>query len=229
VIGVASGGRTGLALLKLEREEGAELKAREENGKRVYDMSVLDNLILTEGTRLFKTGLFLRTGAQENEVEVVMCEGQWSVATSGDVARFWLRYLGCRFTEEPRVTTEKWFDASLRFANEHVMDPVVKNNIYEHVQSELNSNRKLVSPKKFVEEYLPDEYHGQYEHFLEQRGVTLNAFQKDVSDIESRLRRRAYHTSKGVSVIVPEEEGQLVDVEKQKITVHDQLLSVGRK
>jgi hypothetical protein len=229
VIDVVSGGHQGLAVLKLEREEGAELEFREENGKRVCDMSVLDNLILTEGTRLFKTGLFLRTGPDDDDFKAAACEGQWRVVTSSDVARFWLRYLGCRFTEEPRVSTGKWFEASIRFANEQVTDPVIKNDLYEHIHSELKSSRKTVSPKGFIEDYVPEKYQKAYQAFLKERGASLHAFEKDIADIKGRLRRRAYHTAKGVSVTVPEEEVQLVEVESQKIVVHDQLLTVGRK
>jgi len=229
VMDVVSGGHQGLALLKLEREEGAELQSRVENGKRIFDMSVLDNLILTEGTRLFKTGVFLRIGPDDDDFKAAACEGQRTVVTSGDVARFWLRYLGCRFTEEPRVSTQKWFEASICFANEQVTDPILKNDLYEHIQSELKSSRATVSPRKFIEDYLPEKYQQGYKNFLKDRGVPTHAFQKDIADIKGRLRRLAYHTAKGVSVTVPEEEAQLVEVAKQKITVHDRLMSVDRK
>jgi hypothetical protein len=229
VMDVVSGTHQGLVLLKLEREQGAELKFREENGKRVFDMSVLDNLILTEGTRLFKTGLFLRTGPNDEDFEAAACDSQWTVVTSGDVARFWLRYLGCRFTEEPRVSTEKWFEATVRFANDEVADPIVKNDLYEHLHSELKSNRKTVSPKKFIEDCVPDKYRKAYENFLTERGVSLHEFHKDITDIKGRLRRRAYHTEKGVSITVPEEQVQLVEVAKRQIVVNDQLISIDRK
>lgn len=228
VIQVDLVGQQGLALLKLEREQGAELIKREENGKRSFDMSVLDNLILTEGTRLFKTGLFIRTGPNDDDFKAAACDSQWTVATSGDVARFWLRYLGCRFIEEPRVSTEKWFEATVRFANEQLTDPVAKNDLYEHLYSELKSNRKTISPKKFIEDCMPEKYQGPYETFLEERNVGMQAFPKDTADIKGRLRRRLLHTAKGVSVTVPEEEAQLVEVTKQRIVIHDELLSVDR-
>jgi hypothetical protein len=228
VIDVVSGGRPGLALLKLEREQGAELELREVGGKRTYDMSVLDNLILTDGTRLFKTGLFIRTGADDFEFKAAACDTQLNVVSSSDLAHFWLRYLGCRFTEEPRVSTERWFEATISFVNERVTDPVVKNDLYEHIHSELKSTRRSVSPRKFVEDCLPDTYRKRYEEFLKERSLSLHAFQKDTADIANRLRRRSFHTAKGVSVTVPEEEAQLVEVAKQRIVVHDELLTIDR-
>lgn len=229
VIDVVSGGRSGLALLKLEREEGAELKFLEKDGKRIFDMSVLDNLILTDGTRLFKTALFLRTGKGEDHFIGLACDNQRTVVTSDDVARFWLRYLGCRVTEEPRVTTQKWYEASVRFVNEQVLDPVVKNDLYEHIHSELKSNKKSLSPKTFMEDRLPEPYRKPYQAHLKDWGVSLQSFEKDTKDIQARLRRRAYHTEGGVSVIAPEEEANLVEVAKKQIVVHDQLLSIEHK
>jgi len=229
VIDVVSGGDRGLALLKLEREQGAEISLREEGGKRTFDISVLDNLILTEGTRLFKTALFIRTGAGEDDFKSSACDSQWTVVTSGDVARFWLRYLGCRFTEEPRVSTEKWFEATIGFANEQITDPIIKNDLYEHMYSELKSSRKTVSPKKFIEDCVPDKYRTAYETFLRKKGVPLHAFQKDNADIQTRLRRRTFYTAKGVTVTVPEAEVQLVEIARQRIVVHDELSSIDRK
>ncbi len=229
VIDIVSGGRSGVALLKLEREEGAELKFLEKDGKRIFDMSVLDNLILTDGTRLFKTGLFLRIGKGHDQFIASACDNQRTVVTSDDVARFWLRYLGCRVTEEPRVSTEKWYEASVRFVNEQVLDPIIKNDIYEHIHSELKSNKKTLSPKAFIEDRLPEAYRKTYVAHLKARGVSLQPFEKDTADVQGRLRRRAYHTEKGLSVIAPEEEANLVEVAKKQIVVHDQLLHIEHK
>lgn len=229
VMDVISGGRQGLTVLKLEREQGAELEFRVENGKRIFDMSVLDNLILTDGTRLFKSALFIRTGPKDDDFKAAACDSQRTIVTSEDVARFWLRFLGCVVTEEPRVSTEKWFDASIRFVNEQVTDPIIKNDIYEHIQSELKSNRKTVSPKRFIEDYVPASHRTAYEAFLKDNGVALHAFDKDISDIKGQLRRSAFHTARGVTVTAPEEAAELVEISKQRIVVNDQLLSVEHK
>jgi len=229
VMEVTVGGRRGLTLLKLERERGAELKFRKMDGKRIVDMSVIDDLILTDGTRLFKTALFVRTGNDDDDFNITACDSQRTIVTSDDVARFWLRFLGCTVLEEPRVATQKWFEASIRFANEQITDAIIKNDFYDHIQSELKSSRRTVSPKKFLEDCLPEGYHNAYQQSLSESGVTLHAFEKDIADIKGRLRRRAFHTSKGAIVTVPEEEAELVVIEDQRIIVNDQLLSVDHK
>lgn len=47
-----------------------------------------------------------------------------------DVAKFWLRFLGCQLSEKPRVRTTRFFETVESFINEVVTDPVEKNTIY---------------------------------------------------------------------------------------------------
>lgn len=226
VIDVTSGGNSGLALLKLEREQGAQLALREENGQRMYEMSVLDDLVLTDGTRLFKSALFIR---DNGDFRCAACDSQRKVTTSEDVAQFWMRFLGCQVTQEPRVATQKWFEATVSFVNEHIDDPIAKNDLYEHLISELKSNRSMVSPRKFIENYVPDVYRKEYGAFLSEAKISLHSFQKDISDIDGRLRRRSFYTSRGVSLTVPVDAQELVEIGAENILVHDHLQSVAHK
>ncbi|MCU7942658.1 MAG: nucleoid-associated protein [Candidatus Thiodiazotropha sp. (ex Cardiolucina cf. quadrata)] len=227
VIEVVSRGRKGLAILKLERERGADLQLSKVNGKRRFDMSVLDSLVFTDGTRLFKSALFIRMG--NDEFLAAACDSQRSVMSSKDVARFWLRFMGCQVTEEPRVATQKWFDATIRFVNEYVTDPVVKNDVYEHILSELKSNKKNIVPKTFIIDYIPDDYRNEYQDFIKNNGVPMHSFEKDTSDIKSKLRTKSLHTAKGVTVTLPVEEEQLVEIETEQIVIHDLLQNIANK
>ncbi|HEY6251345.1 MAG TPA: nucleoid-associated protein, partial [Candidatus Angelobacter sp.] len=131
VIDVAVSGMASTVLMKLEREEGAQLELANKQGKKMFAMSVLDNLVLTEGTRLFKSAMFVRTGKEDNDFRVTACDSQLSVTSSSDLAKFWLRFLGCMFLVEPRVATQQFFDSAVRFVNDAVTDPVVKSEIYD--------------------------------------------------------------------------------------------------
>jgi hypothetical protein len=228
VTAVTAGAKTGVAILKLERQEGAEIKFRGEEGSRVVDMDVLENLILTDKTRLFKSALFLRNGLGDDDFDLGACNSQVP-GNSDDLTRFWLTYLGCVLEQEPRVATKRWFEVSLTFANDVIADAVEKNDFYEHLHSELKSNRRRVSPNQFIEDYVPRPLRTQYRQFLEENHVSLQAFPKDVAEISSRLRKRRLHTSHGISVSVPEEEERLVTVQRDQILVRDHLVSVDHK
>ncbi len=144
------------------------------------------------------------------------------------MARFWLRFLGCGFTVEPRIATQRFYDSALSFINRVVTDPVDKDALYEHLQSQMKAPAKTFSPRSFVQNYVPEEYHSDFSEHLKSENV-WSSFNKDVSDISSRLRTSAYLTAHGVRVSVPAENSEMVAVSRDQIIVNDSLLSVDRK
>ena len=228
VIDVAISGMPAIALMKLEREQGAELELASKHGKKMFSMDVVDNLVLTEGTRLFKSALFLRTGKDDDDFRITACDSQLSVTSSSDLAKFWLRFLGCMFLIEPRVATQQFFDSAVRFVNDVVTDPVVKSEIYDSLLSEIKSQKRTFSPKQFIEEYVPDDYQNTFTEHLETAKIPLTAFHKDTVDIQNRLRRRAYHTKIGAVISVPEEAIGRVEVTPNQVIVNDEVTRVSR-
>lgn len=226
VIAISCGTRAGIAIMKLEREEGADLHLKTTGGHSVFEMSVLDNLVLTDGTRLFKSALFLTKGAG---LDCLACDSQNDPMSRSDAAKFWFAFLGCRFVVDPAVSTQRWFDVSVNFINQEVHDPIVKQAMYEHLVSELNSNRQAVSPKKFIQDYVKTELRQPYEDFLRANDAPVRQFSKDISDVESNLRRLSYHTNEGLTVIVPADKEKLIEVAKTQIVVRDTLRTISRK
>jgi hypothetical protein len=226
VLSVECRNRAGLSIMKLEREEGADLRLQIAGSHTSFEMSVLDSLVLTDGTRLFKSTLFLRDGS---DIDCLACDTQSNPFSRSDVADFWLKFLGCRYVVDPRIATQQWFDASVEFVNDNVADPVSKQSLYEHIVSELNSNKHTVSPKKFIQDYVMKDLRQPYADFLKSKDVSTQQFAKDTSDIQSKLNRLSYHTEEGVTVIVPVDKERLVEVGKQKIVVLDKLRNISRK
>ena len=124
-------------------------------------MSVLENLVLTDGTKLFKTGAFLRAGAGDDDFDMSACDSQHRVLDSTEMARFWLSYLGCAVEEDARVTTSKFFNTTVEFANTYVTDLVDRTQIYESLNTELRSNRRNIVARDFVRDFVPE---GLHEH-----------------------------------------------------------------
>ena len=76
IMDVALGGRPGVVILKIERQEGFQLELAEIGGKATFALSILDNLVLTEGTRLFKAALFQRIGPGDGDFEAAASDSQ---------------------------------------------------------------------------------------------------------------------------------------------------------
>jgi hypothetical protein len=138
VMSCVVGGRSGVALMKLEREEGAQLKMSDRGGKKTFEMDVLGDLVLTDGTKLFKSALFARAG---DNIGAIACDGQRSYAWTEELAQFWIRFLGCKLREAARITTKKFFEATLDYINTAVSDPELKNDLYDSAVSEMKSQK----------------------------------------------------------------------------------------
>jgi len=217
-----------LSILKLEREEGEQLELSERNGKRTFDWEILTNLVLTDGTRFFKSALFHRTGDGPDDFSALACDDQLRPEADEQMAQFWKRFLGCRVVEDARITTQKFFNASLAYISDVITDPVLKASVYEHVLSELKSNKKHFSPKTFIENYVPEEHQRPFKAFLEERKVTLRQFQVDTSEIAGKLRRKSFVTTKGAVVTVPVDASDIVSVQKHRIIVSDTVKRVSK-
>jgi hypothetical protein len=226
VIDAASAGQSSLILMKLERERGAQLELSGKLGQKTFAMSVLNDLVLTDGTRLFKTAMFIRTGAGEDDFRASACDDQYNVLGADDLAKFWMRFLGCGFLQEPRVATQRFFDTTLDFINNTVTEPTVKSDLYDHLQSQMKSKAKTFAPQTFIQEYVPKEYQQLYREHLEENKIPLTAFHKDIEDIQSNLQRRAYRTTKGGMISVPADVADIIEIRPEDILVKDTVAKV---
>jgi hypothetical protein len=221
----------GIVLMKLEREEGARLQLdKNEHGKKTFSMSMLDNLVMTDGTRLFKSAMFVRIGDDDDDFHAICCDDQSRVTASSDMARFWLQFLGCQVILAPKVATERFYDSMVRFINESVMEPIQKNDLYEHLHSQLKSNQRQFAPKSFITDYVPSDLRQPLTDHLKADNAPLTGFPKDLSDIEGRIRRHSYRTKQGAVVTVPSDKvSDLVDVRAHSIVVKDEVTSINSK
>jgi len=220
-------GRRAISILKVERESGARLNATMVNGKRTFKMSVVRDLLLTTGTKLFKNALFLRSGAN-GEFLISGCDTQ-RANTNIEMAQFWSKFLGCQMREVPRIATKRFLDINIEYIDQHIDDPVAKADWYSHVTSELTSKKRRISPRAYIDDYVPEDHRVPFEELLKQRRFPLNAFDLDTSDVKHRLRRLLYRTRNGAHVSVPFDKPELLQIETERIVILDSLSTVGRK
>jgi hypothetical protein len=225
VMDLKVGEQQGLAILKLEREEGAQLElTKTPDGHQTFSMDVLHDLVLTEGTRLFKCAMFKRQ--PDRTVTAAACDRQLGPAPEA-LAQFWLRFLGCKFTTLPRVATRQFFEAATELVASLIEDPVKKTAVYESLRSEMNAEgKKFFSPRTFVDEYVPKDSREPFLRELKERGIPLSQFRKDTTDISRSLRRREYTTAHGIKVTAAEEDAARIDVQKSQVVIRDAVKKV---
>src|SRR6185436_13545274 len=108
VMDAAIGGHSAVVIMKIERQEGFQFELTHREGKPTFAIEVLDNLVLTKGTRLFKAALFERRNG--DDFAAAACDNQKRVETSDELGKFWLKFLGCTVSEKPRVRTARFFE-----------------------------------------------------------------------------------------------------------------------
>ena len=184
------------------------------------------NILLPTGTKLFKNALFLRSST--GEFLISGCDTQ-RANTNIEMAQFWSRFLGCKMREVPRIATKRFLDINIEYIDQHIDDPVAKADWYGHVTSELTSKKRRISPRTFIDEYVPEEHRARFEDLLERRRFPLKAFDLDTSDVKNRLRRLLYRTRNGAHVSVPFDKPELVQIEAERIVILDSVSTVGRQ
>src|SRR5205823_671520 len=97
---------TGAIVMKIEREEALNLNQRRVGDGFTFDMEHLRNLMLGNRTRVFKAALFGSAGRVE-DLRGYVSDTQGGYGQESSIAHFFLsRFLGCKPTEEPGVTTK---------------------------------------------------------------------------------------------------------------------------
>lgn len=191
-----------LALLKIEKEEGARLQQDLLGGKKTFNVLHFRDLILTENTRLFKIASFIRIG---DEYDCAASDHQRGYTSHTEVADFFLRkFLGCKLVEEAHVATKKFYEFAVDFLNVNLKDDPLKHaKCYHHLVSELSSEQNRIDPKKFAEKYLPLKERQKFMDHLEEHGVSTKSFPLETSLIEPRLRHSLLEFRSGIRVVTP--------------------------
>jgi len=219
-------GEQALAILKLSRHGATQITLIEKDGKRTFNPVVLKDLVLGEGTRLFKSALFHRIGTGEDDISALACDEQGEETS---LAHFWRSFLGCMLIEKASVMTERYFNVTLEYIDTRIDDPIAKTALYEALHVELNSNKKAVVPVTFISQHVPKDHRAAFRAFLEEKHVSLKQFDKDTAHIATKLKRRQYISEKGAVVTAPVNHPEIVKVTKDQIIVADALKRVGKK
>jgi hypothetical protein len=215
--------RRAVALMKIEREEGAQLELSGVAGARTFTLAMLDNLVFTKNTKLFKAGLFAKIGPQVDSIAATASDVQL-----GTMARYWLEFLGCQKEREPRVDTKSFFETVVQEVNRaENLTPLERYSAYEALLVEMRSRRRAVNVPQFIRDHLHTDVQAAVRNRLQEVGVA-NHFDKDTADIKRSLRRKVLRTKNDIHVIVPQDSDDLVEVEEESLTVHDVIVRVGR-
>lgn len=220
-------GKKGVAVMKLEREEGVQIETQDIDGKETLMVKVLDDLMLTDNTRLFKAGVFW---LDRTTLYGSVSDTQQNTQT--DIAQYFISgFLGCRFQKLPNVVTKDFFDAVPNFINSEVTDSEKKLNYYWALQTEVNSNKNNIDPVQFVADNFDLDHQDNVAAYLSDAGVPDAVFNKDTSKLSDRNNKSRLKTSNGLTIVGKPDEihGRVTSEEydgESAIIIRDTLVSI---
>jgi hypothetical protein len=196
-------GHLSLVILKLELEGGMRTQQVSAEGKTSCDMEYIPDLSLQQRKPIFKAGLFGRTDPG-GAVYGLVSDDQQRYRTNSSVARFFLsRFLGCRQSEAPEVTTQHFFNVAEKFINEDVGDPERKARYQIALLAELGSSRGTLDPGEFAMHHLEIDDREAFIRSLETASGSSARFDKDLRLIDRKIKRMRIDFESGVAVLGP--------------------------
>lgn len=230
-LGTVDGARA-LTLMKLQREEGVRVRQQSVDGSRTFNIEHVQNLLLTDQTRVFKAGLFLTSQIDGEMIDGLVSDNQRGYSPRTEIASFFLRdFLGCRLRESSDVMTKEFFESTEDFINERVSDPVNRASYQSALIAEMNSNRTQIRPHSFAQSYFKDADRAKYVSYLRDNGVRGTVV-KDTTLVRSQISRIQVDLESGISVIASSEafdshiEMESLDDDQMRMKIEDKLKRV---
>lgn len=188
----------GLAILKVEREEGVRIQQNvTEQGKTTFNAQHIKDLLLTSKTKLFKIVLFYQ---KDDAIIGFVCDQQQGVIGNREVADFFLTdFLGCKLKEEPHVSTKKFFEAATQFINGETLTDSEKLDVRTHLISELTNNLPTVNIQAFAQRALPS---GKTQIFMDAMAMNNipTSFSKNTELIADKIKKVKYELECGIKI-----------------------------
>lgn len=189
-------GTRGVAVMKLEEEEGIHFTTKQIDGKTVLDVELYDNLTLTDNTRVFKAGAFW---LDQGRLYGLVSDDQ--TGERGEIADFFLRgFLGCRHQRQPSLTTKDFYEAVDTWIAESPLSDQEKLDAYDALKTELRSQRKTVDPLQFVTDHFHPEHQDGLRAHLQQAGVPTAEFDKDLARLGTKPTSTRLKTTTGITI-----------------------------
>lgn len=222
-----------LIVAKMEHEEGMRVQATTVAGKRTYKAEYLKDLILGQGTKVFKVGIFAASGAADDDrLQGHVVDVQQG---GGGVADYFVEFLGCQFTQRSDVQTEQFFKTTQSFiARSTKGDPETTAEYEIALLSEMQNQSRRISPEQFAQRHLKVEHRDEYISKIQSAGLPVKGFTKDTHLVTSSIRRVKFQTGRGATVLVPPpmyEDGSVSiegseGSESSQITITDKISSI---
>lgn len=187
-------------ILKLERDKGARLTRN--NVTKTYEIEEIQNLMLTEKTKIFKVVIFINRKDFNANYDGILFDQQISIASKMNEITTWFlsKFLGCLAYNAPRIATKNFYNYTRAFIDT-VEDKLTVAKYLSDLNSYLQKNSSTLNPKEYADDYLKSEHKDDYKDFLKKRKFNFSVFQKDLHYVKNKINKMMVKFINGITII----------------------------
>lgn len=192
-----------LALMKAEPQSGFSIDETE-----TISLTLLDKLVLTPASKLYKVGIFTQEDSSLcNEMDAkgwsaVMYDQRMSQSDRRKASiYFYDAFLGCAIPKDGAYLTKRFYDLTNHYANSASLTPVeqadAKTALYAYLKIDATPT---ISVDEFANRYFADDPDRvtEFKSYMRASDFSDTAFEKDVRDISSQLKKRTVSFPSGI-------------------------------
>lgn len=200
-----------LGIIKAEVHSAYEKQENPET--KEISLKFVEEVLLTPGTKLYKTAAFFekQSVAEESEEDL---NNKWTVMvsdyqisqTDGKAAAkyFYADFLGFGYPETSARTTKKFFDATKKFISSLDIPETEKVDLHSALITYLKVDvSSTVAATEFAERYFELDTQDAFTVYIEEQGLPVTSFMKDNSHIEAKLKVRSIRFPSKVKLVAP--------------------------
>jgi hypothetical protein len=214
-----------VAVLKVERENGVQVRPQQRGADRSLTMHFLDDLMITGRTRIFKASIF--EGDTVARLDGRVADDQRGLEHSNEVASFFLSsFLGCRLKTIPSIATKQFFLTTEEFIDEHVEDPERKADYTIALLAAMKAPARDIRPRDFAEQNFEPADRTPYREFMAEQNVAVDqVFEKDTALVANRIRKVRLETRHGLLILGADNEVRdRVEVGPEQVVINDRVV-----
>ncbi|XQP83896.1 MAG: nucleoid-associated protein [Candidatus Pollutiaquabacter aromativorans] len=187
-------------ILKLEKDTGAQLKLDDKTHS--FNIEEVKDLMLTQKTKIFKVALFIQREDFKAKYDGVIMDYQINIKEKKEVTTWFMeKFLGCRAFEDPRITTQHFYNHTRAYIKT-IQDEIDRAKYIQDLNSYVQKNSLTLNPKEFADDYLRTTQHrNDYKNYLQTKKIKFNSFPKDITQIERHVKKFTINFSNDVSIV----------------------------
>jgi hypothetical protein len=187
-------------ILKLEKDKGAQLTLDPKTHS--YNIAEVEDLMLTQKTKIFKVAMFILRDNFKVKFDGLIMDYQIDIKEKKEATTWFIdKFLGCRAFEDPKITTQHFYNYTRTFIDT-IPDDIERAKYIQDLNSYVQKNTLFLSPKEFADDYLKTTNHkNDYINYLQNKNFNLSSFPKDITQIEKHVKKITLAFENDISII----------------------------